>query len=93
MILFTKFAIPFLLVAAAALGFNVDKKHGFPLLGTGSATTTTQAEVQSQISARDTSDASLEADVKLLDLQLQALDKSSVSVDRSFGDKADKFND
>ncbi len=79
---FAKIAVPFLMLAAA-FGFNVEKNHGRP---SDMGTTTTQAEVVALVNSRDTSNVSLDADLGVIDSQLQALGKSNASVDVSFSD-------
>ena len=68
---------------ASAFGFHVQKDHGMPSY---MGTTTTQAEVVAQVNSRDTSNVSLDADLGVIDSQLQALGKSNASVDVSFSD-------
>jgi hypothetical protein len=82
---FAKFAVPFLMLAAA-FGFNVQKDHGKQ---SDIGTTTTQAEVVTQINSRDTSNVSLDADMSAIDSQMQLLGKSNASIDASFSDNGE----
>lgn len=52
------------------------------------ATAPAQNDAGSQISARGTSDASLEADLSAVDTSMQGASQSSASVDQSMNDKA-----
>jgi FtsZ-interacting cell division protein ZipA len=52
-----------------------------------SATTTSSSAPANPVASRDSSDASLTADLSSIDAQLNAFDKSSAQVDQSVNDK------